>query len=54
MNRFTFTKEKDPDNKFDTTRVVIECDTSDRSEVIESFYDILDGCGFYTKDLREE
>ena len=52
--QYKFIKEKDPDNRFDTTRVTIECDTVDKQELLEAFYDFLDGCGFHTADLRGE
>ena len=52
MNKFTFIKEKDTDNSFDTTKVIIECDTSYRDDLIEAFHEFLKACGFYVDDLE--
>lgn len=57
MNKYTFTKEKDPDNKFDNTKVVIELDTENRSDLLEVFREFLLACGFSVNgsiDIVEE
>jgi hypothetical protein len=46
MNKFTFIKEKDPDNKYDNTKVIIELDTESRADLLETFKEFLLACGF--------
>jgi len=51
---YTFKKDRDPDNEFDTSIVTIEVDTVDRQELINSFIEFLAGCGYNVDDLKEE
>lgn len=46
MTNYTFKKDRDTTNKFDTTNVVIECDTESLSDLVDAFNDFLVACGF--------
>jgi hypothetical protein len=54
MSKYIFKSIKDPDNKFDTTQVTFEIETSNRSDLIEEFIRFLNACGYGTKDLEED
>lgn len=49
-----FTKDIDPDNKYDCTKVTVEVDTVERQELINSFIEFLAGCGYNVEDLKED
>lgn len=44
--RYRFTKEIDPDNRFDLDRVVVETDTTCLGDVISTFENFLRACGY--------
>ena len=50
---YKFIKEKDPENRFDNTTVVLECETVELGELLEGFTDFLRGCGFSVKGTLE-
>ena len=47
MPKYTFKKEKDPENTFDNTTVELTVDTVSREEILTAFEEFLRGCGFY-------
>jgi len=50
-----FIKEPDPDNPFDVNRIEYECNDIGWPDILESFKDFLEGCGFRgVKDDEEE
>ncbi len=46
---FVFKKEKDPDNSYDTTTVVVESSAITVSQILEDFKDFLMACGYQIK-----
>jgi hypothetical protein len=53
MARYTFIKEKDFKNVFDSTKVTVEIDCVSLNEVLEAFEDFLKGSGFILKGKVE-
>jgi len=49
MNKFTFTKTKDPENKFDISNVTMEIEAENLRDILEHFEDFLKACGFHIK-----
>lgn len=49
MNKFTFTKTKDPENEFDISNVTMEIEAENLRDILEYFQDFLKACGFHMK-----
>lgn len=45
--KFRFIKEKDKDNSYDNTNVIVESQSDCLPEILEDFADFLRGCGFH-------
>ena len=53
MPRYIFKKEKDLDNKFDTTAVEITVDTESLPNILMAFEEFLKGSGFSIRGTLE-
>lgn len=49
MPVYIFTKLKDQSNDFDKTKVIIECETEDKQDLLECFKEFLVACGYTVK-----
>lgn len=49
----TFKKQKDPDNKFDTTTVIVESSAVTLPDVLSDFKEFLMACGFQISPSSE-
>lgn len=46
MSKYIFIKEKNKDNKFDNTNVIIEVETESLNDLVDAFEEYLLACGF--------
>jgi hypothetical protein len=53
MSKYTFTKHRDLDNRFDTTTVTMEVEAETLSEIIEEFANFLKASGYFEKTVEE-
>lgn len=53
MPTYKFKKERELENKFDTTMVEMTCDTCSLDVLLESFEEFLIACGF-DRDIKLE
>ncbi len=50
---YRFVKEKDFDNVYDKTRVIIEVESVFRDDLVNAFIEFLAASGFDTQDLKD-
>lgn len=48
---YTFTKERDKNNKFDTTEIKHISDSVTTDKLVESFYYFMLGCGYHSESI---
>lgn len=47
MNKYTFIKEPNPDNEYDTSRIEYTVEAETWTDLLAEFESFIRGCGFY-------